>query len=277
MSDHPVPKTQIETLKGIIEGYYEAAEVGEVVEDEDVEEESEYSDDVISRQKKFLADVGILDKDGYDYTLLEPGYQVGRALAFDRESDAKEVFRELLKQWEVTGQLKEDLDDREIDEEGVVDSLAYLTETDLSSPRKKTGLSALVDIYSWTKILSETDNGKYRLSSEPQRESQEAESTEDRGELQESTGQGSTERESTTSSTEQAQSISANHSSQKTTIADGTVSVDVELSGDEDPQNVKELIIAVREGLQEEIEFTEEGSKRDSAGYQELTSFDTDE
>lgn len=277
MSDHPVPKTQIETLNKVIEGYYEAAEIGEVVEDEDVEEESEYSDDVISRQKKFLADVGILDKDGYDYTLLEPGYQIGRALAFDRESDAKEVFRELLKEWEVTGQLKEDLDDREVDEEEVVDSLAYLTETDLSSPRKKTGLSALVDIYSWTDILSETNDGKYRFSSEPQQEMQKAESTEDKGELQEPTEQESTEQESTASSTEQAQNISANHSSQKTTIADGTVSVDIELSGDEDPQNVKELIIAVREGLQEEIKFTEEDDKKDSAGHQPQSSFDTDE
>ena len=38
MVDYPVPKTQIDTLKGIIEGFYEAGEVGELVEEEDVEE-----------------------------------------------------------------------------------------------------------------------------------------------------------------------------------------------------------------------------------------------
>ena len=52
MPNHPIPKTQTETLKDIIEGYYEAADAGESVEDEDVEDETEYSDDVISRQKK---------------------------------------------------------------------------------------------------------------------------------------------------------------------------------------------------------------------------------
>ena len=164
MVDYPVPKTQIDTLKGIIEGFYEAGEVGELVEEEDVEEESEYGIDVISRQKKFLADIGILDKDGYDYTLLEPGKQIGRALAFDRESEAKEHFANLLDDWDVTSQLEEDLGEEVHDREEVLDSLAFISETDLSNRRNKTGLSALVDIYEWLGIISTNSDNEYYIS-----------------------------------------------------------------------------------------------------------------
>ena len=279
MPNHPVPKTQIETLKDIIEGYYEAADTGELVEDEDVEDETEYSDDVIGRQKKFLADVGVLERDGYDYTLLEPGHQIGRALAFDRGSDAVEAFRELLNGWEVTDQLKDDLGNKSHAKDKVIESLAYLTETDHSSPRKKTGLSALVDLYRWTGILSETGDGEYQVSAtEIQDGKQETELPENEtGTHEPEEEEEQTERSSSDPPHEPAQTSSTDSFAQEVTVADDTVSVDIKLSGDENPQNVRELIVAVRKGLQENIKISKDTNEQDSARRQTLNSSDTNE
>ena len=277
MPNHPIPKTQIETLKDIIEGYYEAADAGELVEDEDVEDETEYSADVIRRQKKFFADVRVLEKDGYDYTLLEPGHQIGRALAFDRGSDAVEGFGELLTGWEVTDQLKDDLGNKRHAKDKVIESLAYLTETDHSSSRKKTGLSALVDLYRWTGILSETGDGEYQVSAtEIQDEKQETELSESETGTHEPEEE-QTERSSSDPSHESAQTSSTDSFAQEETVADDTVSVDIKLSGDENPQNVKDLIVAVREGLRENINFPEEANEQDPVRRQTLSSSDTNE
>ena len=277
MVDHPVPKTQIETLREIIEGYYEAGEVDELVDQEDVVPETDLGEDVIRRQKKFLADIGILEKDGYDYTLLESGNQIGRALAFDRESNAKENFKQLLVGWDVTSELQGDLGDDEYDREDVIDSLAYITETDSSNDRKRTGLSALIDLYQWTGILSENSDGKYHVPNPGSREEEIKSETEANSDESQDNDESDTKQTVQLSENSDPSDTNVSPSIQEVADSDGRISIDINLSGEENPQNVENLILSVRRGLDKKLEPEQESNQRESEGHQPLDSFETDE
>ena len=175
----------------------------------------------------------------------------------------------------MTDQLKDDLGNKGHTKDKVIESLAYLTETDHSSSRKKTGLSALVDLYRWTGILSETGDGEYQVSAtEIQDEKQETELSESETGTHEPEEE-QTERSSSDPSHESAQTSSTDNFGEK--VADDTISVNIKLSGDENPQNVKDLIVAVREGFQEDIDFSEDANEQDPARRQTLSSSDTNE
>lgn len=277
MVDHPVPKTQIETLREIIEGYYEAGEVDELVEQEDVVPETDLGEDVIRRQKKFLADIGILEKDGYDYTLLEPGNQIGRALAFDRESNAKENFKQLFVDWDVTSELERDLVDGEHDRGDVIDSLAYITETDLSNNRNRTGLSALIDLYQWTGILSENSDGKYHAPNSGSREDETESEPETNSDESQDNDELDTEQTVQLSKNSDPSDTNVIPSTQEVADSDGRISVDITLLGEENPQNVENLILSVRRGLEKELEPEQKSDQRESGTHQPLDSFETDE
>lgn len=66
---HPIPRTTLENLNEVVAGYDKMAETGEEITDEGVAEVRDVSEDTARRQKKFFAEIGVLDKDGYDYYL----------------------------------------------------------------------------------------------------------------------------------------------------------------------------------------------------------------
>ncbi|MFD1644669.1 hypothetical protein [Haloarchaeobius litoreus] len=281
MTDHPVPKTQIDSLKTIIEGYYEAGAVGEEVEDEDVAEEIELSSDVIKRQKRFLADIGLLEKDGYDYTLLEEGHEVGRGLAFDRNDDAVEALYDLLDGWEVTEQLISDIDGEVKSEEELVDSLAYLTETDPNG-RKKTGLTALVHLYRWVGILSQAGENKYKLS-DPDTERSEDQTVEETStpDVVEESGKNTPTTKSLSEPTPEEQvpghSVpETTHKVQTEEGISGDITIDIELKGDDDPDNVQALLLAIRKGLHDDLSKESEAvSNGKSEEHKSLDKFES--
>ncbi|AWB27802.1 hypothetical protein [Halococcoides cellulosivorans] len=277
MPNHPVPKASLDTLQEIIEGYYEAADTDELVEDEDVEEEIESSSDVIRRQKKFFADVGLLSKEGHDYRLLQAGNNIGRALAFDREGEAAEGLRDLLDEWEVTEELINDIGSGELVKDEVIDSLAFITETDPSTPRKKTGLAALVDLFVWTGILIETEGGNYRIAdTQRQSDSVETKQTEEIADEKEERQDQSPESEpSVDGQEEEVRVYPQEEPSASKILKEGQFSINLDLSGDEGPENVKKLIIAVREGLEAEVPEPQTPSENgESEGHRTLTSYE---
>lgn len=264
MVDRPIPKASIDTIREVIEGYYEAGKVGDLVEDEEVEEEVEASADVTRRQKRFLADFGILEKDGHDYRLRQEGNEVGRALAFEREDEAREQIREMLEAWEVTDELVEDIGQKEVNEVSVTDSIAYLTETDPSTPRKKTGLGALVDLYVWTGIMEKSGENSYQVSViEDQPDNLEPESEavqEDDADISENGEQALESESQNDRPVEDSQIPPSIQMTAESGDKGSTFSINMGLSGEEDPKNVKKLVIAVRQGLQADLEEPESNS-----------------
>lgn len=280
MSAHPVPKAQIETIKNVIEGYYQAANVGEIVTDKDVSNTSSASEDTVRRQKKFLADIGVLDKDGHDYTLLEPGRKAGHALAYGRETDAIETINGLLAGWEVTDDLKNDMRDETRSRDEVIDTLAYLTETDVSSSsgssRRKTGIEALADLYQWVGILTETKNSDFQLTNtntQERRESLEEDETENSD--SESLGpspSGKTIKDSVSTIP------SSGNGSVEFAGDDDILSINIDLTGEENPENIKNLVIAIREGLHHQITHDiSDTNSRDIENDHSLDEFEANE
>lgn len=270
MANHPVPKASIDTLREIIEGYYEAGEIGEVVDHGSVEEEVEASRDVIRRQKRFLADLGVLDKDGHDYLLHQKGAEIGRALAFERNEEARKEIGGLLEAWEVTEELVEDMGQEEVDEETLTDSIAYITETDPSTPRKKTGLSALVDLYMWTGILEKSGEDSYRVAITTDQDDQNGsdEGKKNKTSLSENGDQSSDSKPHEDGKIGKKEISSGVHAPADAKSNTNSISITMELSGEEDPANVKKLIIAVRQGLQADLRGPEKTS--DETGHEEL-------
>jgi hypothetical protein len=277
MTDHPVPKASIDTLKEIIEGYYESADPDELVEDEVVGEEIESSPDVIRRQKRFFNDVGILSKEGHDYRLLEAGNDVGRALAFDREDEAVEGLKSLLNDWEVTEELISDIGSDEWTKDEVTDSLAYITETDPSTPRKQAGLAALMDLFVWAGILLEVGEDSYQVAniqtqSDPVGAMQTKETAEEEEDSQEQSPDSET---STNGQSEDVKVYSQETPPVSKSLKEGPLTINLDLSGDEDPENVRNLIIAVREGLQSDVPESQTPTENGgSEEHQTLNSYE---
>jgi len=264
MADHSIPKSGADYIKKVIEEAYETYSVGDLVDEEDISDGTELGEDNTRRQKKFLAEIGVLDKDGWDYSLTQKGHEVGRALSYGRDEDARGVLNSLLADWDVTKQLEADLEEGPHSLDDLTDSLAYLTESDKSSSRKRRGLKGLVHLYTWSGILSE-ESGEYVLSENKQAEN----GTESAGP---STPQKSKENEEGSKTSDPSTSTSGSIGDQQSesgtpvsvereipsdsnTSAEISVNIDLEVSSEDDPQQVAELISAIRSGISQESDL----------------------
>jgi len=249
-----IPKTGLDSLNEVVAGYNKSAEEGEEVDDENVAEVRDVSADTAGRQRKFYSEIGVLRKDGYDYYLTEDGFELGRLIRFNEQEDAGELYRELLDDWEPTDEILAHIDEEGLDLNDLKDKVALVTANELSSRRNELGAETIVDLLEWARYIEEED-GRYRIS-----EASETQGREETETLGTSSGRPDNPEQVTADAVSQG---SANRRAAKQqTVQTGGLNISLDISGSEDPENVRQLLLAIRQGTQENIdnyEPSEEG------------------
>jgi len=244
---HEIPKTIPDTIDEVVAGYNKTTDVGEEISDEDVAEMRDVSEDTAGRQKKFLADIGVLDKNGYDYSLTEKGNELGELARFNQQEEAAKVYRELFDEWEPTEEILGHVGEDGLSLDGLANKVALVTVNELNSPRKQRGAETVVKLLERAGFLRQED-GVYRISenSEPdEKEETETYSTTDNA--AERTSQPDVKSESPSSANG---GVAGRQPSAQT----GGVNISLDISGSDDPENVRQLLLAIRQGTQENVE-----------------------
>lgn len=270
MTNH-IPRWKAHKLKELLAGYDKIADAGEEITDEAVAEARDISEDNARRQKKFFRDIGVLEKDGWDYYLTEEGEELGSYLRFNQDEPAKEVFKELLSNWEHTREILSYFDSEGMQKRELMDKIGFVTSTELTGDRKEWGAEAVADLYEWTGIIVESEDERYYLPDDtPEEEVEEEfdESQEEQSTPNEVADQtsGSSAAEEVTGNTDTNEIIDEGRSEQAIApngvgIQTGGVEITLELSGDDDPENVRQLLLAIRAGTEESIEEYETTDK----------------
>lgn len=244
---HAIPKTVLESLNEVAAGYNKIADAGEEISDEGVSDVRDVSEDNSRRQKKFFADIGVLDKNGHDYHLTEQGHELGRLIRFNQQEDAAELYRELLDDWDPTAEILANVDEDGLSLEDLADKVALVTANELTTRRKERGAETIVELLEWTGFLEEED-GVYRISEDPvadERENAETLGTSD--EPAEETGQSDAQVES-------PPSANGGVAGRQPSVQTGGLDISLDISGSDDPENVRQLLLAIRQGTQEGVD-----------------------
>jgi len=279
-----IPRARVDTVKEAIAGFEKTSDVGEEVSEEDAEDARDVSEGNAKRQKRFLADIGILNKDGYDYYLSEDGQALGEYIRFNQEEQASETLRELFSEnWEPLDELLANVDEEGMEREDLVDKVAFITATELTSNRREYGAETIVDLLEWTDFIESNEGNIYHLiegveeeSDVPSEESSTStnpEGDENSGSV-EDTESGSNKKVENTSESEKVADSRANggvdasvgntepsdgdlghENSVEVELEDGlNLNIDLELSGDENPENVRKLVLAIRKAYIQNID-----------------------
>jgi len=251
-----IPKTTLDTLNEVAAGYNKIADAGGKITDEEVAEVRDVSEDNARRQKKFFTEIGVLEKDGHDHHLTDSGHELGRLIRFNKEDDAGEIYRELLDGWEPTEEILAHVDDGGISLDELADNVALVTANELSTNRKERGAKTVVELLVWAGYLDESD-GTYFPSDEVE-SSQEVDEN--------STTQEPTPEESEVADVEPVEpEVSGNGGVQSVgqTAQSNGIYISLDVSGDDDPENVRELLLAIRQGTQEDVDEFDIGKADD--------------
>lgn len=238
---HPIPKTSIEKLKEVLAGYNKVWDAGDEIDDSEVAAVRDVSQDIARRQKKFLEGIGVLEKDGRSYLLTEEGHELGRLVRFNEDDAAGKLLREFLDGWEPTEEVLAHVDG-EMGLEELSGKVALVTANELSTKRKKTGARTVIELLEWAGYIEES-NGKYSISEE----SQETETVANQP------SQARPESPEPAQTTEQPHArpvAMANGATAQT----GNIDISLDISGSDDPENVRQLLLAIRRGSQGEID-----------------------
>lgn len=279
-----IPRATADTVEETLEGYYRASsDSQEQVTKEEVANEADVSQDVANRQKSFLVSLGLLEKDGYDYLTTEEGREVGKLLEFEKHDRAYAELKNVLLNWEPTTKLLEELGDDSVSEDTLFDELEFVTETkDADDDQRKTaGINGLIQWYERTNILERDSQGNWRAKKEIETSS---------SPIGDSKAENSEPVESETPKKEpkaetafepafhQSQSESDSTESPSSQIKTGAnvgvnLNINLDLSDDSDPEQVEQILSAIRKGLGEEPD--ENRSDDDPAtSVMDLTDFD---
>lgn len=248
---HPIPRATLDTLKEVLEAYNKIADPGEKITDEGVEEVREVSENTAKRQKKFFVDLGILTKEGYDHLLSETGHEIGHLLVFNEDEEAGELFRDLLDNWEPTAEILAYIDSDGISRDDLMNIVGRVTATELTSNRIEYGALAVIDALEWTGFIERREDGNYYQSAiEP--------------EMGEEDGAKTVAEPPTTSSATQSEPTGAGQprpdpsvdggAIANPTVATTGVDINLDVSGSDDPENVRQLLLAIRKGSEEDVE-----------------------
>lgn len=259
-----IPRWKVHKLKELLAGYDKIANAGDEITDEAVAEARDIGEDNARRQKKFFIDIGVLEKDGWNYYLTEDGEELGRYLRFNQDEPAKEVFKELLNNWEHTKEILSYFDSEGMERRELMDKIGFVTSTELKSDRKEWGAEAVADLYEWTGIVVTGEDNQYYLPEDTLGEESEEEtdeSQEEQSTLNELADQpsGNPSEEATTGDQDTGE-IAEEGGSKQDIAADGVgiqtggVDITLELSGDDDPENVRQLLLAIRIGTEQSTE-----------------------
>lgn len=250
MTGYSIPYASDDSIKDTVIGYYRASSSGGEVSPEKAADGADISEDSLRRQRGFLAEIGILKEGESGYSLTETGREIGRALRHERDDDAKAPFGELLHEWDATSRIMDDLGADYSTEEEVIDSIGYITDTEISHPRQTAGAKGLIGLYEWTGILEANKDGEYRVaeveSKTPDPDPPVSLDNHDKEAPDEPV-------KSQRSQSAPSSGAAPQKSRDPTTVSNALLDVSIELTGDEDPDNVHKLIVAVRSGLEKDI------------------------
>lgn len=249
---HDIPKASLESINEVAAGYNKTVEPGEKIDDEDVSEARDITKDTALRQKKFFAEIGVLEKDGRDYNLTEKGDKVGKLIRLNHEDEAYEVYAELLEDWEPTAELVAHAGEDGLSDDELMDKVSLATATELNHRRKKVGANALIDLFTEAGFLEEEGDEYYAADrsgtdAEDDAEGQASEPTPDPDPVQSEPSAGG----ATTPSVQPAA---------PPTQARG-IDISLDISGDDDPENVRQLLLAIRNGSEADLEEYDAGDE----------------
>jgi hypothetical protein len=281
--DPKIPRAGADTVEETLEGYYRASSgPEEQVTNEEVAEESEVSADTANRQKNFLASLGILNKDGYDYLTTETGIEVGKLFEFDKRQAAYDELRAVMLDWGPTDTLLEDIGDGSVSEKELFDMIEFATETldARDNYRKQAGINGLIEWYDRTNILSQND-GRWTVSDNQSSVEPDDEHSED-GDAPSAVGKiGETVKSGETAQNSQQESSPGSVKREVRQVepesgADVSIEVSLELSDESDPEAVKRVLRAVQEGLKTESEGDDESDEDHGKEGSDLSLTDFD-
>lgn len=268
MSGYSIPYASDNSIKKVVVGYSRASSSGGETSPEKAAEGADVSKDIVRRQRAFLAEIGVLEKGDSGYSLTEAGQEIGRALRHDREEEAKSPLTELLREWEATPNILDDIGPGYVSKDDVIGSVAYITDKEVENTRQVAGANGFVDLYAWAGILDTNEDGEYKVVEAETEAQGPSESLND-----------SDEEEPEDRPPEQPPQNTPNDGATPQTpenppnFTDSPFEISLELTGDEDPESIKKLIIAVRVGLEADI-GEEEDTEPQSDGGQRSDSED---
>lgn len=252
---HSIPKASVDSVNEVVAGYNKIAEAGQVIDDEMVAEARDVTSDVARRQKKFFAEIGVLDKDGRDYTLTEQGDELGEMVRFNQEDEAMAIYAELLDEWEPTAEIVAHADNDGISHDDLVDKVALATSTELTTARKKTGAGAIIDLLVGAGFFDEDGDVYYAAdkskSKEPEAVSEPSVKTTSDPEV------GGPSTSTQDAPTESRVQPTVHHP------PSGGIDISLDINGSDDPENVRKLLVAIRESIETNLDEvpTETGSR----------------
>lgn len=248
MSEYSIPYASEDSLKETVIGYYRASSAGGEVSTERAADGADVSEDVVRRQRGFFNDISILTEGESGYALTEMGQEIGRALRHDRDDDAKSPFKELLLDWEATEKIIEDIGSDYVPKDDILDSIGFVTDHELDTHRQKAGANGLIGLYVWTGILETNSNDEYRATEiDPEAfESAPSKTPDDSVGVQ-------SEEPDPVRPTQQPQGSEIKPQSTPNST-NSSFDISLELSGEEDPERIQNLVTAVRKGLEQDFE-----------------------
>ena len=118
-------------------------------------------------------------KDGHDYRLTEEGQQLGKYIRFNQDDQARESLRALLDDYEPIPELLSHIDSDGIEHDNLVDRVGFVTESELTTSRKKSGAEAIVELLEWTDFITSDEEDIFHLfeGNESSNESESSESS----------------------------------------------------------------------------------------------------
>lgn len=253
---HAIPKTTLESLNEAVAGYNKIADPGDEISDEGVAEVRDISEDNATRQKRFFAEIGVLEKDGHDYYLTERGHELGRLIRFNQDEDAGELYKELLDDWEPTAEILAHIDEGGITGDDLSDKVALVTANELTTARKQRGAQTVVELLEWTGMIEEEDGAYYipQDGETVQYDESETESESDPSPSSTALEQSKLPIESQTSQS------TPNGGERELEIPVQTEGIDISLdiSGSDDPENVEQILLSIRRGLEKDLDIHED-------------------
>jgi len=241
MSEFEIPKrASLNDIKDILKAYYLAGAHTDPVRTSEVKNTAQLGDKV-GRQTKFLVSLGLLSKKGRDRQLTEDGESIAEALMAGNESLSKSLMRETLNGWKFTDKITGFVRMQEpdpVEEDRLREFISANAESDDGRGQK-----TLLELLNWANILDADENG-YLISDGAIEEGKLEPNKNEQTESEEQVSEDKEIEDPATQDSPQPVQVSS-----PPTETDG-FSVNIEISGDDDPENVKKVISAVRHALQ---------------------------
>ena len=246
MSDFEVPKrVSLDDLRDILKAYYIEGAHQEAVSTDAIKATADMGDKV-GRQTNFLTQIELLNKEGHDRRLTDHGGDISEALMSGNESLAKSLFREALNEWEFTEKIRGFVrmkDPEPVEEDRLME---YISANANSSDKR--GRQSLLDLLEWVSIVEGSEEG-YTVSNttnetKPQTEDQIEELDEKKGGVQ----------------VGGMDEVSDGQSSnvQSPIVVGPEISVRVEISPADDPEEIESAILAARSALEKDVKEKDE-------------------